>query len=127
MVSAGSANFSPARAYTRYEAAGAQLVRAGTYATEVGDEVITGWHSHDLHQIEYAFEGVAQVETATARYLLPPQQAVWIPAGVEHCSTLTHDKTVSVFFDPGADPRRRPGDPGDDPLRQTVADRSDHY
>jgi AraC-like DNA-binding protein len=67
---------------------------------EVGEEAVTGWHSHDHHQLEYAFEGVVQVETETARYLLPPQQAVWIPAGVHHSSTLTHVKLVSVFFDP---------------------------
>ncbi len=73
---------------------------AGTYAFEVGEEIVTGWHVHDLHQLEYAFEGVAQVETATARYLLPPQQAVWIPAGLEHCTTLSRVRTLSVFFDP---------------------------
>jgi AraC-like DNA-binding protein len=73
---------------------------AGTYAFEVGEEVVTGWHFHDLHQLEYAFEGVAQVETATARFLLPPQQAVWIPAGIEHCTTLSRVRTLSVFFDP---------------------------
>ena len=84
----------------RHEGVNASLVRAGTYSLEVGDDVVTGWHSHDLHQVEYAFEGIAEVETATARYLLPPQQAVWIPAGVEHSSTLTHVKAVSVFFDP---------------------------
>jgi AraC-like DNA-binding protein len=75
-------------------------VRAGTYWVELGPEVVTGWHSHDLHQLEYAFEGTIQVETVQARYLLPPQQAVWIPAGVEHCSMLTQVKAVSVFFDP---------------------------
>lgn len=74
----------------------------GTYLFEAGHEVVTGWHTHDLHQLEYAFEGVAQVETATARYLLPPQQAVWIPAGTEHCTTLTRVRTVSVFFHPGS-------------------------
>jgi AraC-like DNA-binding protein len=73
---------------------------AGTYAFEIGDEVVTGWHYHDLHQLEYAFEGVAQVETASARYLLPPQQAVWIPAGIAHCTTLSRVRTLSVFFDP---------------------------
>jgi AraC-like DNA-binding protein len=77
-------------------------VAAGSYAYEVGAEVVTGWHSHDLHQLEHAFEGVAQVETDTARYLLPPRQAIWIPAGVEHCTTLTRVRTVSVFFDPAA-------------------------
>ena len=73
---------------------------AGTFPFDIGDETVTGWHFHDLHQLEYAFEGVAQVETDTARYLLPPQQAVWIPAGVAHCTTLTRVKTMSVFFDP---------------------------
>ena len=75
-------------------------VMAGTYAFEVGDDVITGWHYHDLHQLEYAFEGVVQVEASAARYLLPPQLAVWIPAGVEHCTTLSRVRTMSVFFDP---------------------------
>ena len=88
----GSANPDPATV-------NAIPVSAGTYTVELSDEVVTGWHSHDYHQVEYAFEGIAEVETATARFLLPPQQAVWIPAGVEHCSTLTQVKTVSVFFD----------------------------
>jgi AraC-like DNA-binding protein len=79
---------------------GTSPVLAGTYSFEVGEGLITGWHHHDLHQLEYAFEGVAQVETSTARYLLPPQQAIWIPAGTEHCTTLTRVRTVSVFFDP---------------------------
>jgi AraC-like DNA-binding protein len=72
---------------------------AGSYPFETVTAV-TGWHSHDLHQLEYAFEGVARVETADAHYLLPPRQAAWIPAGVEHCTTLTRVRTVSVFFDP---------------------------
>lgn len=78
---------------------GTSTVLSGTYPFEIGQELVTGWHSHDLHQLEYAFEGVAQVETSTARYLLPPQQAIWIPAGTEHCTTLTCARTVSVFFD----------------------------
>lgn len=79
---------------------GASPVLAGTYPFDVDDAVVTGWHSHDLHQLEYAFCGVAQVETASARYLLPPQQGIWIPAGVEHCTTLTRVRTVSAFFHP---------------------------
>ena len=89
----------PTATVTR-EALAATPVRAGTYRLEVGEEVVTGWHSHDRHQLEYAFEGVAQLETETARYLLPPQQAVWIPAGIYHSSTLTNVKAVSVFFHP---------------------------
>lgn len=73
---------------------------AGTYAFEVGHEVVTGWHHHDLHQLEYSFRGVSQVETATGRYLLPPHQAIWIPAGVAHCTTLSRVRTMSAFFHP---------------------------
>ena len=56
---------------------------------------------HDLHQIEYAFEGTVEVETAAAHYLLSPQQAIWVPAGLAHCTTLHRVRTVSVFFAPG--------------------------
>ncbi len=73
---------------------------SGTFAYE-GDGLVTTWHSHDLHQIEYALQGVVEVETATARYLLPPQQAAWIPAGLLHQTTIaTSVRTVSVFFHP---------------------------
>ncbi|HVV31155.1 MAG TPA: helix-turn-helix transcriptional regulator [Mycobacteriales bacterium] len=74
-------------------------VRAGAYPYDAAD-VVTRWHMHDLHQIEYAVEGTAQVETATARYLLPPQQAVWIPAFLPHRTTLRRVRSVSVFLDP---------------------------
>ena len=104
----------------------------GSYLYE-GDGLITGWHSHEVHQIEYAIGGVVEVETASAHYLLPPQQAAWIPAGLEHQATMNPDvRTVAVMFDRAADPRRRrprpnPGgvavDPGDDDLRAAMADR----
>jgi AraC-like DNA-binding protein len=73
-------------------------IRAGTYSFH-GEDLVTGWHHHELHQIEYALTGVAEVESATGRYLLPPQQAIWIPAGVEHETTLRRVQSVSVFFD----------------------------
>jgi AraC-like DNA-binding protein/quercetin dioxygenase-like cupin family protein len=85
-------------------------VRAGTFPYDGGD-LVTGWHSHDLHQIEYAFEGIAEVETDGVHYLLPPQQAVWIPARLTHRTTLKRVRSVAVFFDPamvrGADDRVR--------------------
>ncbi|MGE2837016.1 AraC family transcriptional regulator [Mycobacterium sp. SMC-4] len=72
----------------------------GSYLYE-GDALITGWHSHDVHQIEYALHGVVEVETNAAHYLLPPQQAAWIPAGLEHQAVMNPDvKTIAVMFDP---------------------------
>jgi AraC-like DNA-binding protein/quercetin dioxygenase-like cupin family protein len=62
---------------------------------------VTTWHSHDLHQIEYAFQGAVEVESESGHYLLPPQQAAWIPAGLEHRTTIrTTVRTISVFFHP---------------------------
>lgn len=73
---------------------------AGSYLYE-GDGLITGWHSHEVHQIEYAIAGVVEVETAAAHYLLPPQQAAWIPAGLEHQAIMNPEvRTVAVMFDP---------------------------
>ncbi|MGV9799000.1 AraC family transcriptional regulator [Mycobacterium sp. NPDC003449] len=73
---------------------------SGSYLYQ-GEGLITGWHSHEVHQIEYALHGVVEVETDTAHYLLPPQQAAWIPAGLEHQAVMNPDvKTVAVMFDP---------------------------
>jgi AraC-like DNA-binding protein len=82
---------------------------AGSYTYE-GDELVSTWHAHDLHQLEYAFHGTVEVETATAHFLLPPQQAAWIPSGVEHRTTIrTTVRTISVFFESAlvADPGER--------------------
>ena len=80
-------------------------VRAGSWP-EDADDLVTPWHTHDLHQLLYAFEGVAEVETAGSRHLLPPQQAAWIPAGLAHQTTLRRVRSVAVFFDPAMVPDR---------------------
>ncbi|MDR3661507.1 MAG: helix-turn-helix transcriptional regulator [Mycobacterium sp.] len=78
---------------------GGQAV-AGSYLYQ-GDGLITGWHSHEVHQIEYALHGLVEVETDVAHYLLPPQQAAWIPAGLPHQAVMNPDvKTIAVMFDP---------------------------
>ncbi|MGF7234007.1 MAG: AraC family ligand binding domain-containing protein, partial [Frankia sp.] len=97
-------------------------VVAGTYAFDGGavalgvaggelggDGLRTGWHAHDLHQIEYAFHGTVGVETSAGRYLLPPALGAWIPAGLRHRTKIaSRVKTMSVFFDPTFVPH--PGD-----------------
>lgn len=81
---------------------------AGSHLYE-GDGLITGWHAHDMHQIEYALSGLVEVETAAAHYLLPPQQAAWIPVGLEHQATMSPEvRTLAVMFDPDLVPH--PGD-----------------
>jgi transcriptional regulator GlxA family with amidase domain len=43
---------------------------------------------------------VAEVETPAGRYLLPPQQAIWIPAGLPHVTTLRGVHSISLFIHP---------------------------
>ncbi len=92
-------NSAPTANYGLVDLRGESEVVAGTYVYE-GADLVTGWHSHDLHQLEYAFQGTIEVETDAAHYLLPPQQAAWIPAGLPHSSILRGVRTISVFFAP---------------------------
>ncbi len=41
-------------------------------------------HGHDEAQLIFAASGTVQVYTAAGRWLVPPQLAVWVPAGVLH-------------------------------------------
>lgn len=42
------------------------------------------WHAHAKHQLLYAIRGTLHLETAEGQWLLPPQRAAWIRAGVRH-------------------------------------------
>ncbi|MFM2485276.1 AraC family transcriptional regulator [Celerinatantimonas yamalensis] len=44
----------------------------------------TSWHQHPWGQFSYAASGILTVLTPDARYVAPPQYAIWVPAGVEH-------------------------------------------
>jgi AraC-like DNA-binding protein/quercetin dioxygenase-like cupin family protein len=56
------------------------------------------WHSHSRHQLLYSLSGRIILRSRDARWLLPPQRAAWIPAGVKHQTTLDRSDTISVFF-----------------------------
>ena len=58
------------------------------------------WHTHDMHQLQYAFDGAIEVEDARARHLLPRQLAAWIPAGVAHRTSLHRVRSGSILFSP---------------------------
>lgn len=54
----------------------------------LSDEYPAGYvdpmHSHDHVQILYASAGVMSVKTPETSFVIPPQRAVWLPAGVKH-------------------------------------------
>ncbi|MFA6117985.1 MAG: helix-turn-helix transcriptional regulator [Sphingomonas sp.] len=45
---------------------------------------VDAMHSHDRVQVLYACSGVMSCVTQSTCFVIPPQRAVWIPAGVEH-------------------------------------------
>jgi AraC-like DNA-binding protein len=48
---------------------------------------------------------VVEVATRAGHYLLPPHQAAWIPAGLQHQTTLNADgQTLAVLFEPSLVP-----------------------
>jgi AraC-like DNA-binding protein len=73
----------------------------GSLSYDGGEQLVTGWHVHDVHEIEYACRGMVEVKTQAGHYLLPPHQAAWIPAGLRHQTTLNADvQTLAVLFEP---------------------------
>ena len=45
----------------------------------------TGFHSHRKAQFVMAVSGVLTCEAEGGIWIVPPQTAIWIPPGVEHC------------------------------------------
>ena len=62
-------------------------------------------HAHDLAQIVFAKRGVMRVQTEAGAWVVPPQRALWMPAGLVHwirCATAVAMRTV--YLDPAGDP-----------------------
>lgn len=62
----------------------------------------SGWHLHDLHQLQYAFEGSFEIESRQGHFLIPPQLAAFIPAGLTHRTSLGGRRSGSVFLPPAS-------------------------
>lgn len=62
------------------------------------------WHHHDMHQLQYAFEGSMALEDALGSHLLPRSLAGWIPAGVRHRNSLHRIRSVSLLLTPNLVP-----------------------
>jgi len=58
------------------------------------------WHSHPRHQLLYAFKGTVRLESAESVFVLPPQRAAWIPAGIKHATTIENFDCGSIFLAP---------------------------
>jgi len=56
-----------------------------------------GGHSHPRAQIIYQCAGVYRVTTARGSFVVPPQQAIWIPSHVYH-ETFTNDAAHALML-----------------------------
>ena len=60
-------------------------------------------HSHDEAQLTFAASGMVQIHTDEGCWLVPPQLAVWVPAGVSHrVEALTDAELWMVHWQPAA-------------------------
>ena len=61
-------------------------------------------HAHGEAQLTFAASGMVQVHTGEGRWLVPPQLAVWIPAGIPHrVEVLTDAALWMVHWQPAAE------------------------
>lgn len=56
----------------------------GAMARTFPDSYLNDWHSHARVQLAYATSGSMEIRTHQGVWMVAPQQAFWIPAGVEH-------------------------------------------
>jgi hypothetical protein len=61
---------------------GSVLVR--TFGVTFTESNVIKAHTHKWDQLTYATQGVMSVVTADSTWVVPPNRAVWVPAGVEH-------------------------------------------
>lgn len=64
------------------------------------DGASTGWHSHPRGQLLYAIEGVMIVRSMEGTWIVPPNRALWLAAGLEHDVKMSGEvKIRTVFID----------------------------
>jgi AraC-like DNA-binding protein len=78
---------------------------AAALEVDYPDGFSTGLHDHPRAQLLFAIQGVMQVRSEAGVWVVPPNRAVWLTAGVEHevrmCGAV---KMRTLFVDPEANP-----------------------
>jgi AraC-like DNA-binding protein/quercetin dioxygenase-like cupin family protein len=60
-------------------------------------------HRHSRDQLLQALTGVVMVSTDQGRWMVPPEHAMWIPAGVEHSVEMLGEASIhSIYVTPDA-------------------------
>ncbi|HET8611668.1 MAG TPA: helix-turn-helix transcriptional regulator [Sphingomonas sp.] len=59
---------------------------------------IDGFHSHDRSQLSFALTGVMSFVTDDSTYVLPPNRAIWLPAGTRHQVSCREAVTFNLLY-----------------------------
>lgn len=74
-------------------------------AADYSDGYRVAPHRHGRAQLMHALSGVVMVSTDHGRWMVPPDHAMWIPAGIEHgVEMLGAVRLHSAYVRPGAAP-----------------------
>jgi AraC-like DNA-binding protein len=57
-----------------------------------------GLHAHKESQVIFAASGTLQVYTASGRWFVPPQLALWMPAGIPHRVDMLSDTELQMIY-----------------------------
>ena len=72
-------------------------------AIEYADGHVVPPHRHSRAQMIYALSGVVTVAMPGERWMVPPDHALWVPAGTEHSVTASgRVSMLSIYVKPGA-------------------------
>jgi AraC-like DNA-binding protein len=72
----------------------------------LGPRQVFPLHSHRWHQFVYATAGTLLVTVENTRYVITPEQAIWVPAGVPHrTGALNGADFRNLYIAPGGDLR----------------------
>src|SRR5215470_16956895 len=55
-------------------------------------------HSHERAQLIFATRGTMRVLTGRAIWVVPPQQALWMPAGTVHGIEMLHPTSMRTLY-----------------------------
>ncbi|KAF1066858.1 MAG: HTH-type transcriptional regulator NimR [Pseudomonas citronellolis] len=70
--------------------------------TDYADGQVLPLHSHRRAQVLYGASGMLEVGSQAGHWLVPPQQAVWLPAGMPHDVVMHGVSTRSLYLEPAA-------------------------
>ncbi|SHM16566.1 transcriptional regulator, AraC family [Roseibium suaedae] len=56
------------------------------------------WHHHPAGQLYHVIRGSAALETQTGTFFVPPERAVWIPAGISHRGRYLAETDIRFLY-----------------------------